>query len=203
MTSSDIRQRALERLDESAASSVRYASADLDQYALDGARFYVVKTGCQVETISVIQNQSYALFHDLPCDLVQVLGVVWNDSGVWTPLEPTIARDLDEAMYQWQRMTDTRSRHYFLFGLNKIALWPQTENTETYIVRYRADVYDRISAVPIEDHEALVNYVVARCLLAERKTKEGLEEYMKYLNVVTAAKKRMASVDRTWSMGAL
>jgi hypothetical protein len=54
--------------------------------------------------------------------------------------------------------------------------------------------------VPIEDHEFLVNFCLARCLLAESKTDVGIAEYDTYRAGVEAATQRMASVDRVWSI---
>ena len=201
MTESDIIARVRERLDEDASVSMRYPPATLSEYITDGVRFYVARTGCQVATTTITQTANELIYY-LPCDLIQVQRVLWNGSdGKDYSLEPTTARDLDGAFYRWQRDTDTRARMYFLLGLDRIALWPiSSDGGETYTVHYRQDVYDAVSRVPVEDHECLVDYAVARCLLSAGET-DGAQEYKRYREVVEAANRRKASVDRVWSMG--
>ena len=74
------------------------------------------------------------------------------------------------------------------------------------LARFRANIFMQrgttalaLRHVPVEDHECLVDYVIARCLLSESKV-EGAEDYKKFRVVVEKASNRRASVDRTWSM---
>jgi hypothetical protein len=98
-------------------------------------------------------------------------------------------------------MTDVRSRHYFLLGLKQIALWPMSSSGgEEYIVHYAVDEYDSVSVVPVEDHECLVDYTVARCLLNSGKAADGIREYASYKKRVEASRSRMASADRVWGL---
>ena len=202
MVLADIESRVWNRLDEDATTSVRYPAATLAEYCAQGQRFYVARTGCQNNTVT-ITTTPYTLLYDLPCDLIQIERVVWwTDDNEYIPLEATHSRILDGSVYNWQRMTDSRARAYFAFGLNRIGLWPVTPDGDTnFIVHYQQDVPDTLTAVPVEDHECLVDYVVARCLLSEGKVADGAKEMMKYRKVVEAAAKRMQSLDREWSMG--
>ena len=196
-----IRTRVWERLEEDSSNPIRYPSAVVTEYVNDGLRFYVARTGCQNATTTITQTAN-TLFYDLPCDLIQVERVVWDNAGTYYQLEPTLPRELDQRWLLWQRQTDTRARCYFLLGLNKIALWPvSSSGGEDYIVHYQQDEPDTVSKVPVEDHEALVSYAIARCLLSEGKVEDGMKEYAAYKTVVEAAAKRMQNVDRVWEMG--
>ena len=201
MLLSEIEARVWNRLDEDATTSVRYPAATLATYCAQGQRFYIARSGCQYHQ-SLLVPDAYQLIVDLPCDLIQIERVLWlDDSNVQHSLEATHTRDLDAGIYQWQRMTDTRARAYFAFGLNRIGLWPEnTTGTVTYTLYYQQDVPDSLTSVPVEDHECLVDYVVARCLLSEGKVEDGAKEMMKYRKVVDAAAKRRNSPDRQWSM---
>lgn len=198
MTQAEIITGAKERLDEDASLSLRYTTAALQEYVTDGVRFYVARTGCQTNTYELTQEANTLLYY-LPCDLIQVERVLWQGTdGNEYPLEPTSPRSLDEMYFRWQRQTDTRSRCYFLLGLDRIGLWPLGEADETYVIHYQQDIYDSVSRVPVEDHECLVDYTVARCLLSAGDT-SGMEEYGRYKSAVTAAAARRSSVDRTWA----
>ena len=202
MTETEAIVRVRDRLDEtdSTVSSQRYPDATAQNYLYAGARFYVARTGCQYATTTITQDPN-VLLYDLPCDCIQVERVLWSSGGTYYPLDATLARDLDEDTLWWQRSTDTRARGYFLFGLRKIALWPVSpDGGEDYIVHYQQDVYDSIAAVPVEDHECLVDYVVARFLLAEGKVAEGVERMTAYRKVVEQATKRFSSLDRKFGM---
>ena len=200
MLLSEIEARVWNRLDEDATTSVRYPAATLATYCAQGQRFYIARTGCQYAQTTIVQV-AYQLLYDLPCDLIQIERVEWISGSVAYPLEATHTRDLDASIHQWQRMTDTRSQAYFAFGLNRIGLWPlATADDETYYVHYQQDVPSTLASVPVEDHECLVDYVVARCLLSEGKVEDGAKEMMKYRKVVDAAAKRRNSPDRQWSM---
>ena len=200
MVIGDIRTRIWERLEEDATTPLRYPSATVTEYVQDGIRFYVARTGCQVATTTITQTAS-TLLYDLPCDCIQVERVLWDNSGVSYSLEPTHPRHLDNQWYLWQRQTDTRARAYFLLGLRKIALWPiSTAGGESYVVHYQQDEPDDLTKVPVEDHECLVDYGLARCLLSEGKVEDGMAEYTKYRKAVEAATRRMASADRVWKM---
>ena len=198
MTQNEIITRVKERLDEDAATSQRYTDADITEYTLDGARFYVASTGCQYAS-TTITTVDYQMLYDLPCDFIQVERVLWDRDGEYYPLEATSPRTLDEYIYQWQRQTDTRPRGYFIFAPRKIGLYPLTGG-EDVIVHYQQDVHDSIAAVPVEDHEALVEYVLARLLAAEGQTQYAAEHYAEYAAVVKAAKRRAANADRRWEM---
>lgn len=202
MTSAEIKQRALEQLDEDATTSQRYVSATLSEYLVDGIRFYVARTGCQNNTTTITADAN-VLLYDLPCDCIQVERVLWQGASQM-PLDAVTPRILDREQQYWQTQVDTRSRAYFLLGLTQIALWPvSTTGGEDYVVHYQQDKYDSVTRVPVEDHECLVDYVKARCLLSEGKVADGAMEYKKYRACVEAAQRRMASVDRTWAMGRL
>lgn len=200
MTVADVITRARERLDEDlGADSQRYTTAALTEILYQGTRFYVARTGCQYATDDVAAT-AFDLLYDLPCDCIQVERVSWDSGDTLYPLEATLARDLDGTTYWWQRSTDTRSRAYFLLGLRRIALWPvSADGGEDYIVHYQQDVAEDLTAVPIEDHPCIVDYVIGRCLLAEGKA-EGGEDLAKYMACVEAAKRRRSNVDRTWAM---
>jgi hypothetical protein len=191
--------RVRERLDEDLGSdSQRYPDDTLREFMLDGSRLYVARTGCRYGT-QTITVEARTLFYDLDCPVIQVERVMWDTAQAY-PLQATTARSLDGDTGWWQRMTGPRSTHYFLLGLNRIALWPvSTEGGEQYVVHYQKDVYDSIAAVPVEDHEAIVNYVVARCLLTEGKP-DGMSEYGQFMAVVKASARRMASADHVWRM---
>lgn len=200
MTLAEIKTRVWDRLDEGASTSVRYPTATLGDYCAQGQRFYIARTGCQNATETITQD-AYTLIYNLPCDLIQIERVLWLSGGVYYPLAATHPRELDASVYWWERMTDTRARAYFALGLNRIGLWPYSSTGgEDYIVHYQQDVPDTLTAVPVEDHTCLVNYVVARCLLSEGKVEDGAKEMMEYRKVVDAAARRMQSVDRVWSM---
>ncbi len=197
MTASEIIQRVRLRLDEDLGdSSQRYPTATLTEYIEDGVRFYVARVGNQYATTTVTQVAN-RLLYDLPCDCVNVVRVTWDNDGEYVPLAATSPRELDGEWYQWQRQTDVRSRCYFVFGLDQIALWPESaDGGETYTIHYRQDDEDGdVASVPAEDHEALVCYVVARCLLVERKA-DGAREYAKWRKTVEDAAQRRASMDR-------
>ena len=201
MTLAEIRSRVRERLDEGAgSSSLRYTTALIDQYALDGARFYVARTGCQYATHRVT-GVAYQLLYDLPCDFVHCERVLWITNGKYEPVIPTQPRTLDDRIWKWQRQTGPRATNYFIFVPRKIGLWPvPTTSGEGYIVHYQQDVSDDLTAVPVEEHEALVDYAIGRMMLSEGKAK-GAQYYSKYKAVVEGATRRRASLDRHWSMG--
>lgn len=206
MLLADIIERARERLDEDlGASSQRYTTTRATEIVYLGARTYVAKTGCQYSTVSIFA-EAYTLLYDLPCDLIQIERVGWYSGTTWTPLVATTPRELDATEGWWQRRTDTRSRAYFAFGLDKIGLWPvSTTGDEQYIVEYQLDVgalttAQCIAAVPVEDHECLVNYAVGRFLLEDQKVPEGMAEINAFRACVEAAKLRRSSPDRAWVM---
>ena len=208
MTLAEIKARIWERLEENASTPARYTSALANEYLLDGERYYaaVVKHVRGNQTVTQTAN---TLMFDLDANCIQVQSVKWIDGSVLIPLEPTTPRDLDETWAlssRWMDATATRASHYFIFGLNKVALFPMIgSGTETYQVRYTSDVPDDVSvglteSTPAEDHELLVNYTVARFLLSEGKVEEGLSEFKAFKEGVEAAKRRNVSVDRLWSM---
>jgi len=200
LTQAEIRTRVRQRLDEDAATSQRYPDSLLDEFIADGVRFYVARVGNQYAETTITQSAN-TLFHHLPCDCIAVERVLWNNDGEYVPLEPTGHRALDGDWYKWQRQTDTRSRAYFVFGLDRIALWPEVATAgEEYRVVYKQDVYDAVSRVPVEDHQELVGYVVARCLLAEGKAEDGANEYAKWRMSVERAAQRRSSADRQWGV---
>lgn len=200
MDLSDVIARVKERLDEESSVSLRYTTANISEYVTDGIRFYVAKTGCQVTTTTITQEPATHLYY-LPCDCIQVQRVLWQGTdGKQYSLEPTLTRELDAQWHQWQRQTDTRARAYYLFGLDRIGLWPLSDDANEYVIHYRQDLFDSVSRVPVEDHECLVDYAVARCLLPEGKL-DAVTEYKRYADVVEAAKRRMANADRVWSQG--
>ena len=199
MTLADLQQRVRDRLDETEATSLRYTNALIEEYMLQGVRYYVVKTQQQFATTTITQT-AHTLLYDLPCDCIQVVRVSWSSDGTLYPLDATQTRLLDEQLWHWQRTTDIRARAYFLLGLKKIALWPVSpDGGEEYIVHYRQDLYDSIATVPAEDHELLVNYVVARCLFVDGNVKDGVEEYKRFEDGVKAARRRGGNVDRVWN----
>tara|TARA_R110000868_G_scaffold3130_5_gene20792 strand:+ start:247 stop:861 length:615 start_codon:yes stop_codon:yes gene_type:complete len=203
VTQADIITRVQERLDEDATTSQRYTTADLTEYTLDGARAYIAFAGSQYSRVT-ITAEADTLFYELPCDFIQVERVLWNSDGTYIPIEPTQFSTLDDEVYQWQRQTAPHSTHYFRFSSRELALWPMpTEDGEEYIVHYQQDVYDDLSAVAVEDHECIVDYVLARSLLAEGKVKDGAERYAAYSACVQAAKRRRNNLDKTWSMGSM
>lgn len=200
MTSAEILTRATERLDEDASTSQRYTTADLTEYLNDGARFYVAKTGCQYAT-TIIDIVAQQLLYQLPCDFIQVERVVWVNGSTYVGLEPTQPRTLDENHWKWQRQTGPRATNYFIFAPRKIGLWPlATETGARYIVHYQQDVAEDITAVPSEDHHALVDYVMARALLSEGNARDGAARYGKYADVVKAATRRRSNGDRVWGI---
>ena len=204
MLQADINTRVRERLDETlGTSSQRFTTADLTEYSLDGARFYIAAAGSQYAT-TTITGVAYQQLYDLPCDFIQVERVLWNDGTDYIPVEPTDFRTMDESYYQWQHVTSTRARCYYRFSTRRLGLWPMpTVAGEDYLVHYQQDVGSDISKVALEDHECLVDYVLARCLLTEGKAKDGIVLYGAYKAVVDAAKRRRGSMDRMWSMGRL
>jgi hypothetical protein len=206
LTLDEIKQRTWERLEENGSSPQRYPSDVLDQYVGDGERFYVARTGCLNTTQTITQVPS-TLMYDLEDDCIQVERVVWNNSGIYHPVHPSTARELDNSWSlstRWIEQTGTRATRYFIFGMNKIALIPQiTTSTQSYIVHYQQDVPATTTpsaSTPEEDHEFLVNYALARCLLSEGKTDAGMEEYNTYMAGVKDAVARRSNVDRVWSM---
>jgi hypothetical protein len=206
VTLDEIKTRTWERLEESGSSPQRYPSDVLDQYVGDGERFYVARTGCLNTTQTITQTPS-TLMYDLEDDCIQVERVVWNNSGTYYPVHPTTARQLDNEWAlstRWIEQVGTRATRYFIFGMNRIALMPLiTSGTQSYIIHYQQDVAaltTPASSTPEEDHEFLVNYALARCLLSEGKTDVGMEEYQTYMGGVADAVRRRANVDRVWQM---
>ena len=196
MTLAEIKTRVLERLDETAATSLRYTDALIEEYILDGARFYVARTGCQMAT-TTIEQVAETFLYDLPCDCIQVTRVTWSSGGNYTPLEPTNTRILDSMMTLWQRQYGTRATHYFFLGTTQIGFWPlSSDGGEDYVVHYKQDATPAVTNLPVEDHEILVDYAVARCLMADGHPQEAAEEYTKYAKGVKAAQRRMGSADR-------
>lgn len=198
--------RVHDRLEESSTSPLRYPTETVQQYISDGERFYVARTGSLTTTQTLTQTPNTLMF-DLEDDCIQVERVLWSNAGVYYPLHPTTPREMDDLpghSIRWVNQTGTRSTQYFIFGMDKIALHPMiTTGTETYIIHYQRDVPDSAitgATTPIEDHEFLVNYGVARCLLAEGKVKEGMAEYAEYKRGVISAARRMQNVDRLWAM---
>ena len=201
MTQAELQQRVKDRLDETDSTSQRYPDSVTSGYLLDGVRHYVTKTRNQMET-STITQAANTLFYDLPCDCIRVMRVSWSDSGTLYPLEATSSRLLDETTYQWQRSLDTRARCYFIFGLDKIALWPVSATAgKTYTVHYEKDAFTDITLVPENDHGLLINYAMARYFLAEGKAQEATDELGIYMKGVGAAVKRIPNTDKTWAMG--
>jgi hypothetical protein len=207
MNLSEIQTRVWEKLEESSTSPLRYPASLVEQYVSDGERFYVARTGCLTTTQTVTQVPN-TLMYDLETDCVQVERVSWNNSGTYYRVAPTTARNLDDTWphaSRWIEQTGTRATHYFIFGMNRIALWPKiTSGTESYIVHYQQDVPAATEAgatTPEEDHELLVSYAFARCLLRDGKVKKGMRHYNEYMEGVLAAQRRMASADRVWRMG--
>lgn len=206
MTLTEITTRIQNRLDESNSNSQRYTTAALEEYVADGERFYVAKTGVLSNTTTITQVPS-TLMYDLPTDCTQVNRVTWNSGGIYRPVEHTTVREMDRSYalaVRWQDQVGTRACHYFIFGLNKIALHPLLQSgTESYIIHYQQDVPSSAVAsesTPVEDHELLVNYGLARCLLSERKARPGAHEYKVFVDGVERAKRRRANIDRVWSM---
>lgn len=183
--------------------SQRYTTLDMEQRVLEVARWFIARTGCQYGT-QVITGAAYTLFYDLDCPVIQVERVTWaSDDAGPTSLDATLARELDATQPWWQRQTDTRSRAYFLLGLDRIALWPEpTTAGEDYTVHYQQDVPDDVSAVPVEYHEALVYGATGISLLIDQKVDEGMEDYGLFRDAVKKYSLARSSVDRTVSMGA-
>jgi len=201
VTVAEVIARTRYRLDESlGSSSLRYTTAALTQYVTDGIRQFVAFTGNQYATTTITQTAN-TLLYDLPCDCIQVEGVTWTSSSA-IPLEVTTPRELDRECVWWQRSAGTRAQAYFVLGLKRIALWPtSTAGGESYVVYYKQDKYSGIDLVPKEDHECLVNYTLARCLLVDRNHVDGGKEFLTFRNACERTKKRRASMDRAWSMG--
>lgn len=206
MTLEEIKTRVWERLEESSSSPQRYPSAVVEEYVLDGERFYVARTGCLTTTQTVTQTAN-TLMYALSNDCIQVERVLWSNGGTYYTVSPTLPRELDEGPHlktRWVEQTGTRATHYFIFGMNKIALWPLlSSGTQTYVVHYQQDIPAASIAgetIPVEDSELLVNYALARCLLSEGKVKHGMEEYAEYMRGTLAAARRMSNVDRVWAM---
>ena len=200
MTTTEIAARVLDKLDESSASSQRYPDARIQALLLDGVRAYVTMTGCNRQSV-VVTQEANVLFYDLPCDCIQVDRVGWDSSDGMSPLTPTSTRELDSMTYQWERSTATRATHYFLIGLNRIALWPMaTTAGEDYVVYYQQDVYSSLSVMPERDHRIIPNYIVGRYLLSEGKAEEAASELTKYGEGVKAARRRRSNSDRAWAM---
>jgi hypothetical protein len=206
MTLTEIITRVHERLEESSTSPLRYPTTLVERYVSDGERFYVARTGCKTTTQTVTQVPN-TLMYELNDACIQVERVLWSNSGTMFHVVPTTARELDNTHFatRWVEQTGTRATHYFIFGLNRIALWPLiSSGTQTYTVHYQEDVSAADEAgesTPEEDHELLVDYALARCLLKDGKVREGMKEYATYMAGVKAAARRMASVDRLWAMG--
>ena len=206
MTLDEIKARVWERIEENSSTPLRYPASLLEEYVMDGERFYVARTGCLTTTQTVTQTAN-TLMYDLESDCIQVERVSWSNGGVYYPVTPTTPRDLDETwalQTRWITQTGTRATHYFIFGMNKIALFPLlSSGTNTYIVHYQRDIPATslpAATMPVEDHELLVNYALSRCLLSERKVRDGMAEYGQYRAGVLAAARRMGSVDRVWAM---
>ena len=207
MTLAEIQRRVWERLEESTTTPLRYPAALLQEYILDGERLYVVRTGCSTTTQTVTQTAN-TLMYNLSGNCIQVERVLWSSGGVYYPVAPTTPRELDDMwdlQTRWTAQTGTRATQYFIFGMNRIALVPQiTSGTQSYIVHYQQDIPSTTAAaatMPVEDHELLVNYAVARCLMSAGQVKEGVQEYEQYRSGTMAAARRMASVDRMWALG--
>ena len=201
MTEADAITRVRERLDESlGSSSQRYTTADLTEYIQDGARQYIAFTGCQYSRVTVTA-EAYVQLYDLPCDFIQVERVLWKNGSTFEPLEPVHFKDMDKQYYQWQRMTDTRARCYYRFSSRRIGLWPtHTAAGEQYIVHYQQDIYNNLAKVPVEDHDAIVDYTLARCLLATGHAVDGAKRYGAFAKIVEAGRRRRSSLDRSWAM---
>lgn len=206
MTLSEIKTRVWERLEESSTSPLRYPSALVEEYVMDGERFYVARTGCLTTTQTVTQTPNTLMF-ELDSKCIQVERVSWNNSGTYYPVTPTTPRELDDTwalQTRWVTQTGTRATRYFIFGMDQIALLPMiTSGTQSYVVHYQSDIPATslpAATMPVEDHELLVNYAVARCLLSEGKIKDGMGEYAQYRAGMLAAQRRMGSVDRVWAM---
>lgn len=205
MLVSELKTRVWERLEEDESSPKRYLDSLLEEYAMEGERLYVVRTGCLTTTQTITQTAS-TLMYVLNDDCVQVERVLWSNGGIYYPVSPTTPRELDGQwafQARWVNQTGTRATQYFIFGMNRIALLPMlSTSTQTYIVHYQQDIpasTELLETMPIEDHELLVYYTAARFLLAEGKVDRALEEYAVFKKGMLAATRRMASVDRVWA----
>jgi hypothetical protein len=131
-----------------------------------------------------------------------VTRVLWSSGGRYEPLEPTNTRVLDGQMTLWQRQYATRSTNYFFLGVTQMGLWPLSSvGGEDYLVHYKQDAIPAVTNLPVEDHELLVDYTAARCLMADGHPQEAAMEYTKYSKGVKAAQRRMSNADRTWTRG--
>ena len=207
MTTSELLARAWSALDDDSTDHQRYPAATLVKYLRDGAWMYLARTR-GVHNVQTLTQTPYTALYELPGECLAVTRIEWNNAGTYYPVSPTTMRELDERMSRgigWETQTGTRAEWYWIFGLNQIGLFPLiTSGTESYVVHYivaaalttDTDLY----GVPDEDHEGLVNYVVARCLGGDKKAKEAMDEYAKYVVVVKGAQARRSSSDRLWSM---
>lgn len=201
-------RRVHEALEEDTANPLRYPSTRVLTYLNEGAQQYLARTEGVHATTTITQTAGRGEYA-LPADCLRVTRVLWVSGGQNWPVAPTTIRELDTMFaYKngWGDDVGTRATHYYLFGLNTLGLYPLlSSGTNTYTVHYVVAPAVglpgvTVDQVPEEDHEALVCYALARCLAADRKPQEALEEYDRYRTAVTRARRRRSSPDRRWNM---
>jgi len=210
MTLDEIRIRVWSRLDEDSDDALRYSQADVDEAINDGIQHFCVRTGCLRASTTITQTANQ-LFHDLPSDLVFIARIKSDTTN--DPLVPTSARQLDAGSRRsnrdWERRLGTSADFYLPFGMDEVGLYPlSSSGTETYTLHYAQDPgTSNVSAdadepsIPLEYHEALVEYAVSRLLMTESKIDEAKEAMEMYLEAVVSAKAKRTNLDSEYTHG--
>ena len=197
-------------MDESSDDPLRYSDADVLEVINDGIQHFCVRTGCLRASTTITQTANQ-LFHDLPSDLVFIARIKSDTTN--DPLVPTSARQLDNgsrrSTREWESQLGTSADFYLPFGMDEVGLYPlSSSGTETYTLHYAQDPgtsnvtndTDQPS-IPLEYHEALVEYAVSRLLMIESKVEEAQEAMGMYLEAVRSAKAKRNNLDSVYTHG--
>jgi hypothetical protein len=210
LTLAELRARCYDELAEDESSPSRYPATDVREYLNDAVAEYTARVGHNIVTSTLTQTASQ-FWYDLPADCIQIRRISRDASTGATNkmLQPVNSRLLDYVWgrnSRWGSDTDVRARDYMPFSYNEVALYPQiSTGTDTYTLTYRkdsgyADMVDDTDepSVPDEDHDALVLYAVARCLLIDSKVNDAAMKMATWRARLREAKRNRSSADRMW-----
>ena len=176
----EFRRNVYDRLGEDFDSPARSPKVLVYEFLREACEQWCAATGGNVKSVTIALVAS-TLEYTIPLDVIQVLEVMDDANSI--PLSPMHWRDMyvDPTIgaRPWRDITDTRPFHYILHGLNKIWIWPTQTSVaaaDTVTVTFsscRIDDLDSalssdeegLETVPREFHDALVDYVVGRCLM--------------------------------------
>lgn len=175
MTLGDIKNRAWDRLGEDSADPQRYPASLILSIAQEATRIWSVLVGNTVDTsqITLVDN---TLSYSLPDSFVSIVSVINDQNNLhldpisWQELYRTegIGRDR-----RWRDVRSDRPTHYCQFSHDSIWLWPPMSTasgtiTVTFVREEDRDLDagdSEVPILPVEYHDNLVDYIVARCLL--------------------------------------